>query len=57
MVGVHNFGASDLLEIRLASGGTNVLMPFSLATVPEVDLKQGRLTVVPPEGLIEEPNS
>jgi 16S rRNA processing protein RimM len=57
VVGVHNFGASDLLEIRLASGGTNVLMPFSLATVPEVDLKQGRLTVVPPEGLIEEPNS
>ena len=50
---VHNFGAGDLLEIRPASGGSTVVMPFTRETVPEVDVEGGWLRVVPPEGLFE----
>ena len=53
VVAVHNFGAGDLLEVRLAAGGTDVLVPFTRETVPEVDVESGRLILVPPEGLFE----
>jgi 16S rRNA processing protein RimM len=45
---VHNFGAGDILEIKPASGET-LLVPFTDATVPEVDLKARRLVVKPLE--------
>jgi 16S rRNA processing protein RimM len=45
---VHNFGAGDLLEIEPAAGGTTVMLPFSEATVPTVDIAQGKIVVVPP---------
>jgi 16S rRNA processing protein RimM len=45
---VHNFGAGDILEIQPPEGGT-MLLPFTEAAVPEVDIKGGRLVVVPPE--------
>jgi 16S rRNA processing protein RimM len=50
---IHNFGAGDLLEVRPAAGGPDVLVPFTRETVPEVDVEGGRLTLVPPEGLFE----
>jgi len=53
VVAIHNFGAGDLLEIRPAAGGPDVLVPFTRETVPEVDVEGGRLTLVPPEGLFE----
>jgi 16S rRNA processing protein RimM len=53
VIAIHNFGAGDLLEIRPASGGAAVLMPFIRDTVPEVDVEGGWLRVVPPEGLFE----
>jgi 16S rRNA processing protein RimM len=53
VVAVHNFGAGDLLEIRPASGGATVLMPFTRDTVPEVDVEGGWLRIAPPEGLFE----
>jgi 16S rRNA processing protein RimM len=53
VVGVHNFGAGDLIEIKPVSGGATALLPFTRDTVPEVDVKGGRLTLVPPEGLFE----
>jgi 16S rRNA processing protein RimM len=53
VIAVHNFGAGDLLEIRPASGGATVLVPFTRDTVPEVDVEGGWLRVVPPEGLFE----
>jgi len=54
LVAVHNFGASDLLEIQRADGSPNVLVPFTESTVPEVDIAGGKLVLVPPEGLFDE---
>jgi len=45
--GVQNYGAGDLLEIRL-SGGKTELIPFSTAFVPSVDVAGGRVVIVPP---------
>jgi 16S rRNA processing protein RimM len=45
---LHDFGAGDVIEIGLAEGGT-VVLPFTRAVVPEIDLEAGRVTIVPPE--------
>ena len=47
---VLNHGASDLLEIKPQVGET-VLLPFTLAAVPTVDLTAGRIIADPPDGL------
>ena len=46
---VHNFGAGDLLEIA-RDGGDTVMLPFTSAAVPTVDVAAGRIVVDPPEG-------
>jgi 16S rRNA processing protein RimM len=46
---VHNFGAGDIVEIAPADGGTPLMVSFTDATVPEVDVKSGRIVVVPPD--------
>jgi len=51
VVGVQDFGAGPLLEVRPAAGGPSVYLPFTAETVPEVDLNGGRLVLVPPPGL------
>ena len=48
---VLNHGASDLLEVRLAGSSQTVLLPFTRAVVPTVDIGAGRIVVDPPEGL------
>ncbi|MEQ9519170.1 MAG: ribosome maturation factor RimM [Parvibaculum sp.] len=53
--GVHNFGASDLLEIAPAQGGTTVLMAFTADNVPAIDVEGGRLVADPPIGTFDEP--
>ncbi|TFL18700.1 ribosome maturation factor RimM [Jannaschia formosa] len=50
---VHDHGAGDLLELRPA-GGAAVLVPFTRAVVPTVDLAARRLVVDPPDGLLDE---
>jgi 16S rRNA processing protein RimM len=54
VVGVENFGAGDLLEIARPEGGQTVLMPFTAANVPSVEIAAGRVIVDPPEGLFED---
>jgi 16S rRNA processing protein RimM len=50
VVAVQNFGAGDLLEIAPAAGGPTVLLPFTDAAVPLVDVPNGRVVVnVPAE--------
>jgi 16S rRNA processing protein RimM len=53
VVGVQNFGAGDLLEIKRARG-ENVLIPFIDPYVPTVDVDGGKLVVDPPAGLFDE---
>lgn len=48
---VQNHGAGDLLEIQTTGSSATVLMPFSQAAVPTVDLATGRIIADPPEGL------
>lgn len=47
---VLNHGAGDLLEVQRPGDGS-VLIPFTRAIVPTVDLAQGRIIADPPEGL------
>jgi 16S rRNA processing protein RimM len=51
VVAIHNFGASDLIEVRPAQGGMTVMVPFTDAIVPTVDVAGGRIVIDPPEGL------
>ena len=44
---VHDYGAGASLEIARAEGAA-LLVPFTRASVPEVDPAAGRLIVVPP---------
>jgi 16S rRNA processing protein RimM len=56
VVAVQNYGAGDLLEIRLADGGRTVLVPFTQAAVPEIDAKAGRIVVILPEEIEDRPD-
>lgn len=48
---IQNYGAGDLLEIQYQ--GKSVLIPFTKAIVPNVDLASRRVIVDPPAGLLE----
>lgn len=50
---VHNHGAADLLEITPVGASEPVLLPFTRAAVPTVDLTSGRLVADPPDGVFE----
>jgi 16S rRNA processing protein RimM len=42
ILAVHNFGAGDMLELRLVSGA-EVYVPFTKAAVPTVSIKAGHI--------------
>ena len=48
VIAIHNFGAGDIIEIAPPKG-TTLLLPFSNAVVPEVDLAGGRVVIAPPQ--------
>jgi 16S rRNA processing protein RimM len=48
VAGVENYGAGDFLEIAPAEGAP-LLVPFTKAAVPLIDLEGGRVVVAPPE--------
>lgn len=48
---VLDHGAGDLLEIRRPGSSETVLLPFTLALVPTVDLAAGKIIADPPDGL------
>ena len=50
IVAVDDYGAGDVIELRLPEGGS-VLVPFTQAVVPVVDIAAGRLVIDPPPGL------
>jgi 16S rRNA processing protein RimM len=48
VVAIHNFGAGDIIEIAPAHGPT-MLLPFTNAVVPTVDLANERVVIELPE--------
>jgi 16S rRNA processing protein RimM len=44
IVAVHNFGAGDIIEIAPPSGPT-IMLPFSNAVVPVVDIAGGKVVI------------
>ncbi|MER5171916.1 ribosome maturation factor RimM [Thioclava sp. GXIMD4216] len=46
---VQNYGAGDFLEITTAGESQPLLLPFTMAVVPTVDLTAGRIVADPPE--------
>jgi 16S rRNA processing protein RimM len=44
VIAIHNFGAGDIIEIAPPSGAT-MLLPFTNAVVPSVDLAGGRVVI------------
>jgi 16S rRNA processing protein RimM len=44
VIAIHNFGAGDIIEIAPVHGPT-MMLPFTHAVVPTVDLKGGRVVV------------
>ena len=48
VIAIHNFGAGDIIEIAPPSG-TTMLLPFTNAVVPTVDLAGGRVVIELPE--------
>jgi 16S rRNA processing protein RimM len=45
---VHNFGAGDLLEVQLTGSSRTELVPFTDASVPNLDVAAGRAVIVLP---------
>jgi len=48
VIAIHNFGAGDIIEIAPPHGPT-LLLPFTNAVVPTVDLAAGRVVIELPE--------
>jgi 16S rRNA processing protein RimM len=48
VIAIHNFGAGDIIEIA-PPHGTTMLLPFTNAVVPTVDLGSGRVVIVLPQ--------
>ncbi len=48
IIAIHNFGAGDILEIAPASGPT-MLLPFSNAVAPTVDIAGGHVVIELPD--------
>ncbi|MEM7634040.1 MAG: ribosome maturation factor RimM [Pseudomonadota bacterium] len=54
VVDVLDFGAGELLELKLKDVKSTVLMPFNRETVPDIDLDAGTLAIDPPAGLLDD---
>jgi 16S rRNA processing protein RimM len=57
VIAIHNFGAGDIIEIAPPHGAT-MLLPFTNAVVPTVDLAGGRVVIeLPGEIVGDDPSS
>lgn len=52
VIAVHDFGGGPSLAIERAPGDS-VMVPFTAAVVPVVDIAGGRVVVAPPQGLLD----
>jgi 16S rRNA processing protein RimM len=57
VIAIHNFGAGDIIEIAPPHGAT-MLLPFTDAVVPTVDLAGGRVVIELPDEIVgDDPSS
>ena len=56
VLALHDFGAGDMIEIERADGGV-VVLAFTRAVVPEIDLPAGRIVVDPPNEIDARPKA
>jgi 16S rRNA processing protein RimM len=57
VIAIHNFGAGDIIEIA-PPGGSTMLLPFTNAVVPSVDIAGGRVVIeLPSEIEGDDPSS
>jgi 16S rRNA processing protein RimM len=57
VIAIHNFGAGNIIEIAPPHGAT-MLLPFTNAVVPSVDVSGGRVVIeLPPEIEGDDPSS
>ena len=56
VLAVHDFGAGEVLEVG-ENSATSVMLPFTDAVVPVVDLSAGKLVVEPPPGFLDAPKA
>jgi 16S rRNA processing protein RimM len=45
VLALHNFGAGDIIEVRRAESRDTVMLPFTQAAVPEIDVAGRRIVV------------
>src|SRR3979490_2592516 len=56
VIAIHNFGAGDIIEIAPPQGST-MLLPFTNAVVPTIDLKGGRVVIELPNEIAGDENN
>ena len=49
VIAIHNFGAGDIIEIAPLESAATLLLPFTNAVVPSVDLAGGRVVIELPQ--------
>jgi 16S rRNA processing protein RimM len=54
VVAIHDFGAGDILELRQEGRRDTVMLPFTSATVPVVDIAGRRIVIDPPDGVFRD---
>lgn len=55
VIQVADFGAGDLLDVKPDRGGATLLVPFTRAIVPQVNVSEGYVVLDPPDGLLDPP--
>jgi 16S rRNA processing protein RimM len=56
VVAIHNFGAGDLIEVRLDATGRTKLLTLNERNVPSIDLGAARIVVDPPADWLSSPS-
>jgi 16S rRNA processing protein RimM len=56
VVAVEDFGAGDVLDVA-RTDATSLMVPFTRAVVPVVDLENRRVVIDPPPGLLSAPDA
>ena len=54
VIAVQDYGAGDLIDVKLTGRRSSVLIPFTQNCVPVVNVKDGFLRVTPPPGLLDD---